>query len=1073
MADGIHSWEDSARDIMAEWNLEDDEDRSRSLLPPYPPGFPERLDADAPSPAGDALDSFPAGSTALCGAFVLGPDSGGEGAEPGGDQAPEGDFLAEDEPRQEQRSGRPKTGSRPQPGDEIRGFRLVMELGRGAFARVYLAEEINLGNRPVALKVSRAEGEEPRLLARLQHAHIVPVHSVQDDPATGLRLLCMPFLGGANLSLLLHETGGGDSPRASGRTLVEALEQLSKHLPAGVGQETTMGFARSRRSRSASVEARPKNSESPRWETERPADPPAPAQPSIWRFRSLVDRWVAPRLPARVRWDELDAGLPSRQFLRGANVIEAAVWIVARLAEGLDHAHSRGLLHRDLKPANILIAADGTPMLLDFNLAAETEPELAGGEAMSRAVLGGTLPYMAPEHLDAFDPQGSTSPEAVDERSDLYSLGLILFEMIAGRHPFPEPPSGLVPLQTVRTMVQERRLRPVPSLRAICNEVPWSLDALVSKCLNPDPQRRYASAGDLAEDLRRFLDDLPMRHCPEPSPRERAAKWARRHPTITSSGAIASACVLLLGLLLIILSYINHEEELDLITRTCRREFDRDFVETKFLLNVTGQNGELLKRGVRQARMVLEGAGIGEVPVAHDPARRVIEPRRTRLAWWIDRLPAEERRLVRRQLVDLMVLEAQAGVLLLDRRASEEDRRRALIRAISRLDQAERLDAPLPSTLFSERARYLAALGDAEAVARDRARAAETVPTSSQDLTLLGTSLLTAGDLAGAEAALEKAIARDQTSLWAWFAMGHCHFEQGRYDEAAGDFTACVALGFSHALTHFNRGLALARAGHPREARLAYDRAIELDPELIEARVDRALVELELGRREAALPDLLWAVDHGCRTIGVLAALGETQARLGRSSDAEKTFAELLAEHPADPIVLVARGMSRLDHDPEAARRDFESALEQDRKCAIAHYGMAHILRRHDHREALAELDLALQLDPNLVDALHLRALERARLGDRGALDDAESLVKSPTMHRLYNAACAHAVFARVSRDPRPLDRSVQLLERALRAGFPVEETIKDPDLNPLRDRPDYKKLIARFRGSPPRTSGR
>jgi tetratricopeptide (TPR) repeat protein len=638
--------------------------------------------------------------------------------------------------------------------------------------------------------------------------------------------------------------------------------------------------------------------------------------------------------------------------------------------------------------------------------------------------------------------------------------------MIAGRHPFPEPPSGLVPVQTIRAMVQERRRRPVRSLRALCKDVPWSLDALVSKCLDPDPEKRYASAGELAEDLRRFLDNLPMRHCPDPSPRERVAKWARRHPAVTSSSAIATASVVLLGLLLTA-SYFIFDGMQELSTRIRRQTFERDFVESQFLLNVAGRNDELLKRGVRQTRTVLQRAGIADpLPVAHDRGRLVGPPGSSSLAAWIRRLGPEEASRVRRELVDLMVLEARARVLLLDRRASEEERRRALVRAVSRLDQAEQLDAPLPSALFTERARYLAAMGDAEAAARDRSRADELVPRSSQDLTLLGTSLLTGGDLSGAETALTEAIAQDQTSLWAWFAMGHCHYEQGRYVEAAGDFNACVALGPSHAWNHFNRGLALARAGRLHEARLAYDHAIALDSELLEARVDRALVELELGRPEAALPDLRAALDGGCHAVGVLAALGETLARLGRGAEADSTFTALLAANPRDPIVLVARGMSRLALDPAAARQDFESALEQDGRCAMAHYGLARVLRQHDRKAAIEHLDLALDRDPNLLDAQQLRALERARLGDRGAIDDAEALVKSPTMHRLYNAACALAVFSRASGDPRPLNRSVQLLERALRAGFPVSSAIEDPDLEPLRQRSDYRTVIARLGGS-------
>ena len=132
----------------------------------------------------------------------------------------------------------------PRVGDLVGGFLLKVELGRGAFARVFLAEEVSLGHRPVALKISRAEGDEPKILARLQHAHIVPVHSVHDDPATGLRLLCMPFFGGANLAQLLQETWGLTHSQATGRSIVEALDQFSQRLPLLDGQAASLPVRR-------------------------------------------------------------------------------------------------------------------------------------------------------------------------------------------------------------------------------------------------------------------------------------------------------------------------------------------------------------------------------------------------------------------------------------------------------------------------------------------------------------------------------------------------------------------------------------------------------------------------------------------------------------------------------------------------------------------------------------------------------------------------------------------------------------------------------------------------------------
>src|SRR5262249_9503663 len=198
----------------------------------------------------------------------------------------------------------------------------------------------------------------------------------------------------------------------------------------------------------------------------------------VSRLRSFLSRFVGTAPGARESLvPDVDQHQPSRQFLHTASAVEAAVWIVARLAEGLDHAHSRGLLHRDLKPANILLAADGTPMLLDFNLAAERQPDSAEGE-IRRAMVGGTIPYMAPEHLDAFNPRGTTAPEAVDERADIYALGLILFELLSGEHPFPSPPSGTPVLETIQFLTEARRRS--PSIPAPCPPLPSTLAALLA-----------------------------------------------------------------------------------------------------------------------------------------------------------------------------------------------------------------------------------------------------------------------------------------------------------------------------------------------------------------------------------------------------------------------------------------------------------------------------------------------------------------------------------------------------------------------------------------------------------------
>ena len=212
--------------------------------------------------------------------------------------------------------------------------------------------------------------------------------------------------------------------------------------------------------------------------------------------------------------------------------VDTCLSVAAQLADALAHAHARGVLHRDLKPANILLTDDGQPMILDFNL---SDDVVAGGHTC--LMVGGTLPYMAPEHLRSIE-----SGKAVDQRADIYSLGVILFEMLTGALPFPHRRGPLG--QVVSDMIADRQ-QP-PSVRRVESSIPRCVDAIVRRCMEPAPDARYRSAGELHEDLRRQLDDLPLRVAADRSIRERAGKWIRRHPRLASASTMAmiSAVVL-------------------------------------------------------------------------------------------------------------------------------------------------------------------------------------------------------------------------------------------------------------------------------------------------------------------------------------------------------------------------------------------------------------------------------------------------------------------------------------------------------------------------------------------------
>src|SRR5690606_11405034 len=129
-------------------------------------------------------------------------------------------------------------------------------------------------------------------------------------------------------------------------------------------------------------------------------------------------------------------------------------------------------------------------------------------------------------------------------------------------------------------------------------------------------------------------------------------------------------------------------------------------------------------------------------------------------------------------------------------------------------------------------------------------------------------------------------------------------------------------------------------------------------------------------------------------------------------------------------------------------------------RSARAHLGLAHVLRGDDPTGALRHLDEALQAEPGLLDAVQLRALVRARLGLRSAVADVDTLRRSPTPHRLYNAAAALALLSRSSPEPGLLDDATSLLRRALDAGFDPRFAAADPDLEPLRGRDEFRELV-------------
>jgi WD40 repeat protein len=207
--------------------------------------------------------------------------------------------------------------------------------------------------------------------------------------------------------------------------------------------------------------------------------------------------------------------LSGRIERQGALAPREAAAVAHQAAVGLAAAHSRGLVHRDIKPSNILLErVTGRAKITDFGLARALEVRT---ERLTQSGgIVGTPPYMSPEQI--------VSPQRIDRRSDVYGLGAVLYEMLTGEPPF----RGLTHLVFQQVVHEEPR-----SLRRLNDTIPRDLETVCLHCLRKEPDKRYADAAALAEDLRRFLDGEPI-HARPVGAWERSVKWARRRPAIAA-----------------------------------------------------------------------------------------------------------------------------------------------------------------------------------------------------------------------------------------------------------------------------------------------------------------------------------------------------------------------------------------------------------------------------------------------------------------------------------------------------------------------------------------------------------
>lgn len=371
------------------------------------------------------------------------------------------------------------------PTKQIGDYRIVREIGRGGMGVVYEAHQISLGRR-VALKllpfaavldqrqIARFQNEA-QAAAQLHHPHIVPVYAIGND--RGTYFYSMQFIDGQSLEQAIASLQGGFDAWTTS-------SQLPKSSPASyVDRDGT------------TIEA------------------------------ALIDELMLPQRDASsaTRSNHFEQTESIRQIathvsVRSSNHVRRIAELGIQAADALHFAHQHGIVHRDIKPSNLLIDREGKLWIADFGLA-----QCAGSGSLTRSGdIVGTLRYMSPE-------QATGKTHWIDNRTDIYSLGLTLYELLT-LHPAVDSDDRM-------TMLRQIENEEPTAPRRINSSIPIDLENIVMKAISKEREDRYATAGDLAADLQRWLDGKVIL-ARRPSLMDRAARWIAKN-------ARAVACLLL------------------------------------------------------------------------------------------------------------------------------------------------------------------------------------------------------------------------------------------------------------------------------------------------------------------------------------------------------------------------------------------------------------------------------------------------------------------------------------------------------------------------------------------------
>jgi tetratricopeptide (TPR) repeat protein len=687
----------------------------------------------------------------------------------------------------------------------------------------------------------------------------------------------------------------------------------------------------------------------------------------------------------------VDGGSLDQRILESPPSPRAAASFIETLARTMAVAHERGIVHRDLKPANILLAKIGSqssivksrdsdsnslpadhwsrstiPKIADFGLAKQVDDD--SSQTKSGTIMG-TPSYMAPE-------QASGKNREIGPAADIYSLGAILYELLVGRPPF----KAGNPIDTIRQVIEQE---PIPP-RQLEPRVPHDLETICLKCLEKDQERRFSSASELADDLRRFVEGDPIQARPTPA-WERAWKWAKRRKAIVALLAVSTVAAL--GMVFgIVWHNVNLQSELDVALKKERQARQRELdAREEQRLALIQQEGQKLFDSARVAAAAGDWAAArvdlektlttigsnGRLESLKDPALTLLKRVEQELRVETDR------RASRARLQSFAGFRDDAqflGTLYtgMDLAANLEAARAAVQKALAvygvspgaeaRPNFDAYLSEPQKAETLADCSQLLLILAETEAQSTSQEKPLEKEGYLRKALSYLDQArrlgapprafhlrraryLKSLGDTAGAATAERAAQIATLDDVFDFFLMADELYRREQFGEAIKEFDRVLERKPGHFWAQYLNALCLLRQQRPAEA--------------------RALLSACLAQRS----DFVW----------LYLLRGFAQQELQAWAAAESDFArasQMALDENARYVLFVNRGVLRVRTDRFGeAIADLKAAIALKPSAYQAYVNLAQAYRRQGRLDlALGELQRAAKLEPGLAHLYRLQA---------------------------------------------------------------------------------------------------